>query len=310
LRTSAPTSSALQALGTTALVAVLRPESLQRARAVLEHELEAVDRACSRFREDSDLVRLNRSAGEHIAVSPYMLAALEVAVTAAAATDGAVDPTVGKALRLAGYDRTFSRVRLRDGCRFHVSAAAGGSWQRIELGLDRRTARIPAGVELDLGATAKALAADRAARAAANATGDGVLVSLGGDVAVAGDVPGEGWSVGLADDHAALFPAGGPAVGIRSGGLATSGTSVRSWTTATGTAHHIIDPRTGIPAESPWRTVSVAAASCVDANTASTAAIVLGEDALKWLAERRLPARLVRADGSVACVAGWPEETA
>lgn len=307
---AAPTSSALQALGTTALVAVLRPESLIRARAALEHELEAVDRACSRFREDSDLIRLNSSAGEHVAVTPYLLAALEVAVTAAAASDGAVDPTVGKALRLAGYDRTFSRVRLRDGRRFRVSAAApGGAWQGIELDSERGTARIPSNVELDLGATAKALAADRAAQTAANATGDGVLVSLGGDVAVAGDVPAEGWSVGLADDHAAPFPADGPAVAIRSGGLATSGTGVRSWTTATGHAHHIIDPRTGVPAESPWRTVSVAAASCVDANTASTAAVVLGEDATEWLLQRRLPARLVRADGSVTCVAGWPEET-
>ena len=205
-------------------------------------------------------------------IGPYLLAALEVALTAAAATDGAVDPSVGKALRLAGYDRTFSLVRLRDGRLVHVSSAPGGAWRRIEIDRERRTARIPAGVELDLGATAKALAADRAARAAAEATADGVLVSLGGDVAVAGDPPDAGWSVGLADDHAAPFSADGPAVAIRSGGLATSGTCVRNWATATGRAHHVIDPRTGAPAKTPWRTVSVAAASCVDANTASTAA--------------------------------------
>ena len=304
----APTSAALRALGTTALVAVRRPESLDRARAVLEAELEAVDRACSRFRDDSELVHLNRAAGEGVAVGPYLLGALEVAVTAAAATDGAVDPTVGKALRLAGYDRTFALVRLRDGPLVQVSAAPGGAWRGIELDRDRGMARIPAGVELDLGATAKALAADRAARAAAEATDDGVLVSLGGDVAVAGDSPEAGWSVGLADDHAAPFPADGPAVGIRSGGLATSGTCVRNWKTAAGHAHHIIDPRTGAPAETPWRTVSVAAASCVDANTASTAAMVLGDEAPDWLAQRQLPARLVRNDGSVVCVADWPGE--
>jgi thiamine biosynthesis lipoprotein len=304
----APTSTALRALGTTALVAVRRPESLDRARAELEAELEAVDRACSRFRDDSDLVRLNRAAGEEIEVGSYLLEALEVALTAAAATGGAVDPTVGKALRLAGYDRTFALVRLRDGHLVHVSSAPAGSWRRIEVDRERGTARVPAGVELDLGATAKALAADRAARAAAEATDDGVIVSLGGDVAVAGDSPAAGWSVGLADDHAAPFPADGPAVGIRSGGLATSGTCVRSWATASGRAHHIIDPRTGVPAETPWRTVSVAAASCVDANTASTAAIVLGEEAPDWLAQRRLPARLVRNDCSVACVADWRHE--
>jgi thiamine biosynthesis lipoprotein len=135
-------------------------------------------------------------------------------------------------------------------------------------------------------------------------------VSLGGDVAVAGDPPDAGWSVGLADDHAAPFPAEGPAVGIQSGGLATSGTCVRTWATASGRAHHIIDPRTGSPADTPWRTVSVAAASCVDANTASTAAMVLGDEAPDWLAQRRLPARLVRNDGSVLRVADWPGEAA
>jgi thiamine biosynthesis lipoprotein len=297
-------------LGTSALVVVRRPESLDRARAALESELEAVDRACSRFRNDSELVHLNRARGEPVVIGPYLLAALEVAVTAAEATDGAVDPTVGKALRLAGYDRTFSLVRLQDGRLVRGSSASAGAWRQIELDRERGTARIPAGVELDLGATAKALAADRAAYAVAEATDDGALVSLGGDVAVAGEPPAGGWSVGVADDHAAPFPADGPAVGIRSGGLATSGTSVRAWATASGRAHHIIDPHTGTPAVTPWRTVSVAAGSCVDANTASTAAIVLGEEAPGWLTERRLPARLVRNDGSVVCVAGWPAEAA
>jgi thiamine biosynthesis lipoprotein len=243
-----------------------------------------------------------------VVIGPYLLAALEVALTAAAATGGAVDPSVGRALRLAGYDRTFSLVRLRDGRLVHLSSAPGGAWCRIEIDRERGTARIPAGVELDLGATAKALAADRAARAAAEATADGVLVSLGGDVAVAGDPPDSGWSVGIADDHAAPFPADGPAVAVQSGGLATSGTCVRNWATASGRAHHIIDPRTGAPADTPWRTVSVAAASCVDANTASTAAMVFGEEAPNWLAQRRLPARLVGNDGCVVCVAGWPGE--
>jgi thiamine biosynthesis lipoprotein len=306
----APSSTALRALGTTALVAVRRPESLDRARAELEAELEAVDRACSRFRDDSELVRLNRAAGEELAVGVYLLDALEVTLTAATATEGAVDPTVGKALRLAGYDRTFALVRLRDGHLVHVFSAPAGAWRRIEVDRERGTARIPAGVELDLGATAKALAADRAAHAAAKATHDGVIVSLGGDVAVAGDPPDQGWSIGLADDHAAPFPADGPRVGIQSGGLATSGTCVRNWATAAGRAHHIIDPRTGAPAETPWRTVSVAAASCLDANTASTAAMVLGEEAPEWLAQRRLPARLVRNEGSVVCVADWPGEVA
>jgi thiamine biosynthesis lipoprotein len=172
------------------------------------------------------------------------------------------------------------------------------------------TVRGPAGVELDLGATAKALAADRAARAAAEAAGCGVLVSLGGDLAVAGDSPAGGWPVRLADDHAAPLAADGPTVAVSSGGLASSSTAVRRWRTRDGALHHVVDPRTGRPADTPWRTVSVAAASCIDANVASTAALVLGEEAPAWLAGRCLPARLVAASGGRAvAVAGWPQES-
>ena len=134
----------------------------------------------------------------------------------------------------------------------------------------------------------------------------GVLVSLGGDVAVAGAPPPRGWPVRIADDHAAPLDGSGPVVSVVAGGLASSGTQVRRWTTAGGALHHIIDPRTAKPAVTPWRTVSVAGASCVQANAASTAAIVLGESATAWLEEASLPARLVAADGAVTTVNGWP----
>jgi thiamine biosynthesis lipoprotein len=135
-----------------------------------------------------------------------------------------------------------------------------------------------------------------------------VLVSLGGDIAVAGEPPERGWPVRIADDHAAPLAGPGPVVAIAEGGLASSGTHVRRWTTAGGELHHIIDPRTSRPAVTPWQTVSVAADSCVRANAASTAAIVLGDDAPEWLAERRLPARLAAGDGVVATISGWPAE--
>jgi thiamine biosynthesis lipoprotein len=306
---TAPTVS-FPALGTTATLAVRATEQLPRARRLLEHELEAVDLACSRFRTDSELTRLNGSAGKRVPVSAFFLEALERAIEAAAATGGAVDPTVGRALRLSGYDETFARVRLRDGRYFTPSSAVARAWQRIEIDRARGTVRVPAGVELDLGATAKAFAADRAAARAADAVGSGVLVSLGGDVAVAGEAPPEGWSIGLADDHAALPDDRTPVVAIRTGGLASSSTTVRRWPTAAGDRHHIVDPRTGTSAATPWRTVSVAAASCLDANTASTAALVLGESAVPWLCDLGLPTRLVRSDGSVSTLAGWPAEAA
>jgi thiamine biosynthesis lipoprotein len=162
---------------------------------------------------------------------------------------------------------------------------------------------------LDVGATAKALATDRAAGRIAAALDCGVLVGLGGDIAVAGPVPPGGWRVLVADDHTQSDPASGQGVTINSGGLATSGTARRRWQRGGRVVHHIVDPRTGVPATG-WRTVTVAAGTCVDANTASTAAVVLGAAAPAWLAERRLPARLVADDGTVCPVAGWPADGA
>ncbi len=173
-------------------------------------------------------------------------------------------------------------------------------------GPERLEIRVPAGVELDLGATAKAAAADAAAAAVHRITGSGVLVSLGGDVAVAGVAPAEGWPIRIADQHDAPLASEGPVVAVRGGGLATSGVAARRWPVSGGERHHIIDPRTGSSAVTPWRTVSVTGATCVDANAASTAAVVLGADAPAWLGLRGLSARLVRHDGSVVFVGDWP----
>ncbi|HEY6055331.1 MAG TPA: FAD:protein FMN transferase [Gaiellaceae bacterium] len=304
---SAPASASFRALGTTAVLWVTDAAGLSPALDALERELDAVDRACSRFRDDSELARLNRAAGRPVPVGPVLLEAVRVALAAAGATGGLVDPTIGRSLRLAGYDRSFPVVAGRDGTAFRARFLPSPGWRQVEVDEAASTIRIPAGVELDLGATAKALAADRAAAAGAEAAGCGVHVSLGGDVAVAGEPPAEGWPVLIADDHAAPLDSPGPVVSVATGGLATSGTTVRRWRAGEAELHHILDPRSGRPASTPWRTVSVAAATCADANAASTAALVLAEAAPAWLAERRLPARLVREDGEVTCVAGWPE---
>ena len=298
------------ALGTTATMCVTDADALTDAWAVLELELDAIDRACSRFRDDSELARLNADAGRWSGVSDLLLLALETALGAAADTDGLVDPTIGRTLRLAGYDRPLPLVLARDGERFRASFAPVPGWKLVELDPPQRRVRIPKGIELDLGATAKALAADRAAAVAHELTGTGVLVSLGGDVSVAGPAPDAGWPVRVADDHAARLDEGGPVFAVAAGGLATSGTTVRRWKAGNVTLHHIIDPRTGRPADTPWRTVTVAAGTCVKANVASTAAIVLGDGAPAWLVARGLPARLVAADGAVSTVAAWPEEAA
>jgi thiamine biosynthesis lipoprotein len=306
-------AAAFPALGTTAALVVTNAARLDDGRAVLARVLADVDAACSRFRDDSELMHVNARAGEAVPAGTLLLDAVDVALRAARLTDGDVDPTLGRVLRVLGYDRDFaelSRDAPERGTEAprpepHTVARVPG-WRAVTVDRAAGTVRVPKGVELDLGATAKALAADRAAAAIRYEIGGGVLVSLGGDVAVAGDAPDGGWAIRVTDDHAAGPDAPGETVSIASGGLATSSTTVRRWRRGTEELHHVVDPTTGAPADGCWRTASVAAATCVDANIATTAAIVRGEDAPGWLAARGLPARLVRHDGSVIHVSGWP----
>ena len=295
------------ALGTTAVLIVYPTQATDAARAVLEDELVAIDAACSRFREDAELVRLNRSSGRWFEASPLLLIAITVALRAARLTDGAVDPTVGRALRLLGYDRDFDQL-VPTGPPLQVSVASVPGWQQVQVDEAGGRVRLAVGVELDLGATAKALAADRAAGRASVATGAGVLVGLGGDLAMAGTAPPGGWVVRVTDDHRAEVDAPGQTVNLSGGGLATSSTVVRAWRRGDDHLHHIVDPATGRPARGPWRTVSVAAGSCVDANTAATAALVRGDAAPEWLEDLGLPSRLVAHDGGIRTVGGWPSE--
>jgi thiamine biosynthesis lipoprotein ApbE len=184
-------------------------------------------------------------------------------------------------------------------------------WRSVRVDVGRRRLTVPAGVRLDLGATVKGWAADRAAARIAEVLGCGVLVSLGGDTAVAGEPPDGGWRIRVQDKTALPGePADGPSqvVTIRDGGLATSSTAARRWRRGGDVLHHILDPRTGLPAAPVWRTVSVAAATCADANTAATAAIIRGRQALPWLGGLRLPARLVAQDGAIHTVNAWPED--
>ena len=293
------------ALGTTAELAVTEAAALEPARRVLDAELAEIDRACSRFRGDSDLVRVNAGAGNWTAVRPTLVEALLVARRVARLTAGAVDPTVGVAMRRLGYDRDFSQVAA-SGPAVTVTFSRVPGWQTVEVDPARSRARVPRGVELDLGATAKAWCADRAAARAAATTGTGVLVALGGDVAVAGPAPVDGWPVAVGDDHRA--PGEGPetAVAVHAGGLATSGTSVRRWSRGGEALHHVVDPATGAPAATLWRTASVMASTCVDANAVSTASLVLGRRAPAWLDELGVPARLVTANGEVLTFGAWP----
>jgi thiamine biosynthesis lipoprotein len=299
------------ALGTFASLLVTERDSLELAYGLLAGELLAVDMACSRFRPDSELWRVNHAHGHPVGISPLLTQALATALNAARITDGDVDPTCGQSLARLGYDRDFAQAQ-RDTTELVTPPAPAAGWQAVELDTERRRVRVPDKVMLDLGATAKALAADRAAAQIHGAAGCGVLVNLGGDIRVAGEPPAGGWRVGILDDVAYVprrsHAEPDQAVIIRDGGLATSSTRTRSWQRGQTQLHHIVAPGTGRPADSCWRTVSVAAATCVDANTASTAAILRGERATQWLDELHLPARLVHRDGTTTIVGGWPAD--
>lgn len=252
--------------GGTAVVLASVPDRLDAACAAARAEIEAVDLACSRSRSDSQLARVNASAGRPVPVSALFAEAVEVALRAARLTDGAVDPTSAATLAAAGHDR----------------------WRSVEWDRRRRVIRIEPGSMLDFGMTAKALAVDRASYAAHLAADCGVLVSLGGDLAACGPAPEGGWRVGVGDGDGDGDDR--ETVAVSEGGLATFSTAVRR----------------GTVAQSCWRAVSVAAITCVDAKIAATAAIARGQCATRWLTGLGLPARLTREDGSVLTLAGWP----
>jgi len=285
--------------GTVARIVVTDPARLAEAATLVKAELAAVDEACSRFRADSELRRACRAGGRPVPVSPLLAELVGAALRAAAETGGDVDPTVGAALCGLGYDRDFAAItgrRVAPGVRVFDTP----DWRSVRL--RDRELTVPDGVLLDLGATAKAAAADRAAALVAARLGTSVLVALGGDIATAGSsAPAGGWRVLVEDrpgDPRCLvkLPAGAA--------LATSSTVGRTWGRPGELLHHIIDPRTGRPAPAVWRTVSVAAYSCLRANTLSTAAIVRGAGAVRLLGS--VPSRLVTRDLDVLRLGGWP----
>jgi thiamine biosynthesis lipoprotein len=294
-----------RALGTGVHVLVTGGD-LAAASAAVKGVLSAVDLAYSRFRPDSELSQINAGGGRTRRVSPLLADAIATSLRAAALTDGRVDPTVGRAMRAVGYDRDFDQVSIStEPISIRFEPIPG--WRAIQFDSRARTLALPNGVEIDLGSTGKAIASDLAAAAGLEAVGSGgVLVSLGGDIATAGDVPAGGWRILVAEDSDTPPDSDGEVIALHAGAIATSSTTVRTWRRGGIALHHLIDPLTGAPVESPWRTASVVAATCVDANTAATAAIVRGASAPEWLDGLGLAARLVGTSGDVHRIGSWP----
>lgn len=288
---------------TRARLVVTDPGVLPAARELVDSYLARVDDAANRFRDDSEIRRLGQRSGV-VTLSPTLTDLLEQALAAAELTDGDVDPTVGTAMRRIGYDRDLQLV-IGDAGPVRAVVEAVPGYRSLRLAGARL--RLPPGVELDLGATAKAVAADRAAALVHGALGTGVLVSLGGDIATAGPAPATGWQIRVQDRAEdpwtqVALPAGSA--------IATSSTVSRQWVRGGRTMHHVVDPRTGRPAPPFWRSVTVAADTCVRANAVTTAAVVRGARAVDWVRDLGLPARFLRHDGVLVLTDGWPREEA
>ena len=309
-----PATAEWAAIGTTVRVVVTSPRDLWAARQTAVEELKLLDLACSRFRPDSEIAQLAAHAGQWAPMSAVLAQVLECALAAARDTDGDVDPTMGADLSQLGYDRDFGAIIATTAPSTVVPLTyrlvRRPDWRDVELDRAGRRVRVPAGVVIDLGAIAKAWCADRCARRIHDELSTGVLVSLGGDIATAGQGPDGGWLVRVQDRPD--IEAGPTSTIVLQDGfaMATSSTASRTWRHGTSQLHHILDPTTRRPAEPVWRTVTVAATSCVIANTASTASVIRGHAAPAWLASRRLTARLVDRRGVVRTVGGWPTERA
>ena len=295
--------------GTSGVLGVTDPAALASARQILDAEIDATDRAASRFRSNSEILSLNQRSGlGPQSVSPALLDLVRAALHACRATNGACDPTVADAVVALGYDRDFDLLASTPSRSAAGSAATPAPGiAGIEIDEETLSISLPASVHLDLGASAKARTADRAAESIHRLLGVGALVDLGGDLRVVGDPPPGGWIVGVVSSAREGTPREpDEVISITSGGLASSSTQVRRWHHAGSEVHHIIDPTTGRPAVGPWTMATTTAASCLDANALATAAIIWGEEALFELPQRSCAARLAGENGLVERIGGWP----
>lgn len=272
--------------------------AIQRVQSVMGH----VERAASRFRPDSEVMALRD--GRTREVSSLLVDLVAAALEGSIATDGAIDSTLGSVMQNWGYlDHVPFPTDIVSAP--SVSVSRRSSWRDIELDEPSRTICVPEGVLIDLGATAKAWAADRAADLIQDELGSACVVGIGGDLAVR-CAPGRRLLIDVAENDTSDVVK----VLVGPGGVATSTTTRRRWLAGGVTAHHVIDPATAAPTRGPWRTATVAAASCTAANHAATAALVKGAQAVRWLDGLGLPARLISDRGQITTVAGWPVDIA
>lgn len=294
-------AEAFKAMGTT--VSVLLPAARAAAGvAAVQALFDEWERTLSRFQPESELSRLNACAGEPVAVSGLLCTVLMNALAAADATGGLYDPTLLNQLVALGYDRDFDALPADQ----RPSAARprpGGHWRDVRVDRSRRSVTLPAGIALDFGGIAKGMAVDAALARLRDMGIQPALVNAGGDLAVLGLPPGyESWPLAVPGRDTSWT------VPLIHGAMATSGVAHRHWTQGGERRHHLLDPRTGLPATGGLWSVSVVASRCEQAEVAAKVAFILGpKRGAAFLRERRLAGLLVREDGGWSVAGAWPE---
>jgi FAD:protein FMN transferase len=255
----------------------------------VEAEFRRLETILSRFRSDSELSRLNKEGEGH--VCPELLEVIELAVEARAASGGRFDPTVHDAVVAAGYDRSFELLPGVGCWAAAAPARVGGA-----VTIDRTTGHVAleCGYRIDLGGIAKGWAADRAL--AVLVTAGPALVNAGGDIAAAGRV----WPIAVEAGSSKIT------LGLDDGGIATSGRDRRTWVRNGEVAHHLIDPATGLPAESDVVTVTVAAGSASEAEVLAKMLFLAGDSqrALDEAELAEIPTVLATSAGEVLLAGG------
>jgi thiamine biosynthesis lipoprotein len=296
------TAAKFEIWGLTGSLATESAEHFEFANERLWYWIGEIDRACNRFNDDSEIQRLNKSNGQAFEVSPTFEVALDAAIRSSEITGGLCDPTVLSALLQLGYNRDFDELVGQTYINHDQSVPSPGI---SAINFDKSSHKVSLNnCMIDFGASAKALTADLVANDVMKF--GGVAVEIGGDVALRGIDPRNPWNIGISDSLSINSTV--PSVAMSSGGIATSSLRARSWMVNGETANHIIDPRTGSYARGPYSTASVSAPDCVTANAFATAALLWGEDAGYHIAQSGWSARLVRNNGAVEFIGGWPED--
>jgi thiamine biosynthesis lipoprotein len=256
--------------------------------------LPAYENRFSRFREHSELSRLN--ASEHpFHASPGLFQLVELAIEFARCSDGLFDPTILRQLEDAGYDRSFELLSFEPSGRAHRRSTRS-SWRDVQLDPSTRTVTLSPGAGIDLGGIGKGFAVDWVAAM----LGTPSLVNCGGDVFAAGRPPGEvGWRIGVSDPFAPEQDL--IVLSVEDLGVATSSTMTRRWSARGGQQHHLIDPRTGEPSEADAVQVTVAAPTAVEADFHAKVALLHGTEAgMRYLNQQpAIEGLAVRRDGAM-----------